>query len=1273
MYLPQAPLRGERRIVRLHLKAHLLIRLSLAAGILLGTCASIEPPALTSVVSSTPVNRNSPSAVLPWLGSTRFRRINTSDGISHPYITGITRDQQGFVWIATSNGLNLYDGYTFTAYQNKPGDRTTLDFNDLSVVYIDSENTLWVGGAGGIDRFNREEGIFERIDEYGQVFALRECSDGRLWAGFWHGLYAYDRHTGAMLESFVSKVDEKIDPENTLQGYVRAIAEDSQGILWIGTDYGLYRFDRASMSFARHPINFNQSEEPLSQRVRSVFVDAQDEIWVGTSYGLGHFEQASGNIKLYPFEAGGTEFGNETVTTIQADKSGNMWIGTLHGLVLFNPALDRYERFLHDPKVNTSLSDNFILSVFVGPTGLTWVGTTNGISLYNPRANQFQTYLYPYELVNAPPLILDEPSPTSFSEMKVEAILEDHQGNLWIGTKLGGLIQMDSNSGEVNIFLHDPDDPNSLSDNRVSAVYQDHKGNLWVGTGSGWLEKYDPEKDEFVHLANLSAPIVALNEDGAKNLWIGTHGNGVAYWRIEAGGLTHFPWEDPAQPSGFSETASHIITSIMIDDDGVPWIGSYLGGINLWKNNLFTHYRHQADDIFSLGDDYVNVLWQDSRDKNIIWVGTMGGGLDRFDLETGHFTHFTTANGLPDNIVTCILEDGTGNLWLNTSRGLSRFTPETGEIWNYNGADGIPEGSVLPGGCLKRTDGTLLFTTPNNIITFDPTLVSVNETIPSIAITTLMVNTLIVMEDVTTDSSIQRTYRENYFTFEFAALDYAAPEENTFAYKMEGLDLDWVAAGTRNRADYPDLDPGEYTFRVLGANSDGVWNEQGLAVHISITPPFWQTGWFLGLIGLVLVAAVYTAYRGRLRGLELQRQALEKEVRARTDEINQRRREIEALYRADEDLYRHLDLEQVLQALVDTAVPLVKADQGAVLGWDAARENLVVLAALGLQDDMINQVCLAHDSEEARQILTNDKPRVVEDASQELPGMQGTVRWEGIRAFIQMPIRIGDEVFGEFNIAFIEPRKFTVDEIRLLAALTQRAAVAIQNAQLFEKAQELAASEERSRLAHDLHDAVTQTLFSASLIAEALPLLWERSPQKGRDRLEKLRLLNRGALAEMRTLLLELRPKALLDANFEHLVQQLGAAASGQTGVPVNIKIEGSCKLPEKVHLSLYRIIQEALNNTIKHANARQIDIILTCKIDSEDDNQALHLIIWDDGKGFDTTNVSPDKLGLRIMRERAQSIGAVLDVASYPGKGTRIQMIWRAGLEGRDEETNDE
>jgi two-component system nitrate/nitrite sensor histidine kinase NarX len=263
---------------------------------------------------------------------------------------------------------------------------------------------------------------------------------------------------------------------------------------------------------------------------------------------------------------------------------------------------------------------------------------------------------------------------------------------------------------------------------------------------------------------------------------------------------------------------------------------------------------------------------------------------------------------------------------------------------------------------------------------------------------------------------------------------------------------------------------------------------------------------------------------------------------------------------------------------------------------------------------------------------------------------------------MHVPIEVGGQIFGVFNADYLQPRGFGDDELRLFMALAQRAALAIENAQLYEQAQQAAVLEERQRLARDLHDAVTQTLFSASLIAEVLPTMWASDPKEGEQLLDDLQQLSRGALAEMRNLLLELRPSALTETGLGDLLSQLAEAIAGRTGIPVEVDlewVEESCTLPPDVHAALYRIAQEALNNVAKHAGASRVRVGLRCE-SNQDTGISVQLRVSDDGCGFDLDCVPPGHLGLAIMRERAAGVGAELAIQSEPGVGTQVVVVWR-------------
>jgi PAS domain S-box-containing protein len=382
-------------------------------------------------------------------------------------------------------------------------------------------------------------------------------------------------------------------------------------------------------------------------------------------------------------------------------------------------------------------------------------------------------------------------------------------------------------------------------------------------------------------------------------------------------------------------------------------------------------------------------------------------------------------------------------------------------------------------------------------------------------------------------------------------------------------------------------------------------------------------------------------------------QTLEGYVEERTRELERRMRELEALYRADEEFYGSLELDRVLQALVDVAVEVLEADKATVMVWDDKRERLVVGAARGFRPETVSQMVHVRGEGVTTIVATTGQPIKVEDAPSDPRVAHRITGPEAIQSLMHVPIKISGEVFGVYGVNYCRRHVFTVDEERLLTALAQRAAVAIQNAQLYEQAQQAAAVEERQRLARELHDAVTQTLFSSSLIAEVLPRLLERDPSEARQRLEELRQLTRGALAEMRTLLLELRPAALIEVPLADLLRQLCDAFTGRSRVPALLSVQGHTQLPSDVQVALYRIAQEALNNVAKHARARQVEVLLRCS------PERVALTVRDDGSGFDLLDVTADHLGLRIMRERAAAVGAQLDIESRSGHGTRVHVAW--------------
>ncbi|HUS84946.1 MAG TPA: GAF domain-containing protein, partial [Anaerolineales bacterium] len=567
--------------------------------------------------------------------------------------------------------------------------------------------------------------------------------------------------------------------------------------------------------------------------------------------------------------------------------------------------------------------------------------------------------------------------------------------------------------------------------------------------------------------------------------------------------------------------------------------------------------------------------------------------------------------------------------------------------------DGLQDNEFNVGAHFTSEGGEMFFGGIQGFNAFFPVDIQLNPSIPPIVITTFYKFNQPVRTDLLPQERIELSYQENFIAFEFSALDFNAPDSNQYAYMLEGLDEDWIEAGTRRYVSYTNLEGGDYVFRVKGSNSDGAWNEEGASAYIAVTPPYWETFWFRAIALFGVIGLAFAALRLRVRTIEARSRDLEGIVQERTREIEQRRQELDALYRADEELFRHLEVDQVFQALVDIAVEILHADKGSLFFWDDQTEKLIPRAAKGLKPETLEQMQSSSEDGTIGWVLATGQPAIVHNVRDESKVASWITDVEGIQSFMHIPIRIEDAIYGVFNVDYMEPRGFGTEEQRLFTALAQRAALAIEQAQLQDQAQQAAVFEERQRLARDLHDAVTQTLFSASIIAEVIPRLWEQDPELGLSRLEILRELTKGALAEMRTLLIELRPAAIAEADLVELMRQLAESTTGRARIPVDLQVDGECDFTPEVKVVLYRIAQEALNNVAKHSKATRAAIRLLCE------EQKVELTIEDDGIGFDIGSVPPDHLGLRIMRERAESIGAELAIESGQNEGARITLTW--------------
>jgi signal transduction histidine kinase len=541
-----------------------------------------------------------------------------------------------------------------------------------------------------------------------------------------------------------------------------------------------------------------------------------------------------------------------------------LWIGTLTAglskLDLESGSIYHYGTVAGD---QNSLGDSIVLAIYQDGDGVLWIGTRNGLDRWDRDSSVWHHYRH------------DPQDPTSLSHNQVWTILEDSSGTLWIGTQ-AGLDRYDGEKGDGQNahFSHHPPVSQAFysDDSSVRSIVEGEGGVLWVASSSV-VYQYYPEQDRFRHV-----------------------------WSIEQS----LSWERTRRGYSWKPT-------IIEDRAGALWLGTPEDGLYRLQGEQRTWYQADPQDSDSLSSNSVLYLFEDTSGQ--LWVGT-GAGLDRFDPETETFSHYRVQDGLPNNEVRGIVEDdvppslGGPHLWISTVGGLSRFDPQAETFRNYDTADGLQGSEFNSGAVFKSSSGELFFGGMNGFNAFHPEQLTENTYVPPVVVTSLRLFDSVLRRDLASDEQIELSHRENSLSFEFVALDFHAPGKNQYAYRMEGVDEDWVYAGNRRYAEYRDLNPGSYLFRVKGSNSAGVWSDEDTLVHITISPPFWGTWWFRGLVGMVLAVVVVGAFRLRVRGIEARSRGLENLVDERTAELQ---REIEGRARVEAAL-RETEREKAIVA-----------------------------------------------------------------------------------------------------------------------------------------------------------------------------------------------------------------------------------------------------------------------------------------------------------------------------------------------------------------------
>lgn len=803
-----------------------------------------------------------------------FEHLSINEGLSQSTVHCIVQDRKGFLWIGTADGLNRYDGIKFKIFRHDPQDSTSLSANSVTALFEDSSGTLWVGTeSGGLNRYNSfsEQFTCFRHDpdnpgsiSYNYIKVIYEDKSGTLWFGTYGGGLNYlDRSTG----QFVSFKRESGENSAISSDTIFAIYEDSMNNLWIGTHVGLDKFDRIKRTFTRFPAPKSGSVRAGSNRILSIFEGPTNQLYICTFHGIFLFDRGENNFLSCTAVPGiPRALEDKSFFSIMKDTSGFVWLGSSEGLYVCDGLTDRMHHFFRDEKNQKGLSNNTIRSLYEDSSGVIWIGTDEGMNKLDLKRKKFR-------------LFSRRKKENSLSHNAVFSLYEDSFGLLWIGTN-GGLNCYDKTTRTFRLFQNDPQDVQSISDSVVFSIYEDTERTLWFGTNRG-LNKFNRDSETFTrYMKKLNDPaslshgvVLTMREDRFHNFWVGTFNGGLNKFDRDSGTFTHYK-TNPADPTSLSMDT---VTVIFEDSSGELWVGTNLGLDKFDQSSgTFTHFQYDPANPRSISHNEITSLYEDS--LGILWIGT-GGGLNRLHREDGTFTRYHTGDGLPNDMIYGILEDDEGRLWLSTNYGLSRFTPATGRFRNYDVKDGLQSNEFNGGAYFKNGNGEMFFGGMKGFNAFFPSEVEDNPHIPEIVFTDfLLFNQSVSCHKshcldvaISEAEEILLTYSDSVFSFEFAALDFRAPEKNHYSYRMVGFDEKWLHSGTRNFVTYTNLDPGNYTFRVKGSNNDSIWNDHGAELKLTITPPPWKTWWAYSIYFFFIGAVILGYIRSQARKLERER------------------------------------------------------------------------------------------------------------------------------------------------------------------------------------------------------------------------------------------------------------------------------------------------------------------------------------------------------------------------------------------------------------------
>ncbi len=835
--------------------------------------------------SQLPLPLRSPSQV-------QFRVYSLEQGLSQSSVMGILQDKRGFVWLATEEGVNRFDAYSFRIFRNESGDSSSLSDSYTTALCLDARGTVWVGTlAGGICAYEPHSERFvsyryqpnnpRAISSNNIKAILQSRMNTKVWIATGDGgINAFNPETRAFTRFF----HVPANPQSLSSNLVNCLAEDADGMLWLGTDAGLCRFNPTTglaETFTHDPNNTNSLAH---NDVRAITIDQQGRLWLATfGGGMDCFSPKSKAWRHYTEEH--QEIPENRLNCLRFTSDGLLWVGTHNsGVVAFDTATARFQAFTNSPSDPTSLGNSRVYALMEDRDGRLWVGTNaGGVGIYDPKARKFLHYRH------------DPARAKSLSSNSVSGILEDAQHRLWIGTQESGIDLFNDADGTFTVFAHDPRKPTTLSNKRVLSIHQDPSTQkLWVGTEVG-LNFFDPAtgiSKHYFHDPNNPASIsndrayevhIPLKTSPvAGKIWLGTFTGGLNLFDPVTERSVRFQYN----PQDTNSLSNNDVISLRERKDSTLWVGTFGGGISVLnlKTQQWRRFQHDPTSPRSISANAVTCFQEDS--KGNFWVGTVNG-LNRYEPATESFVRYQKNSGFLDELVYAILEDKRGNFWISTNKGIVRFHPDTKLIRQYDVSDGL-QSNEYNSGAFKTSDGRMFFGGINGFNVFHPDSIQDQANTSPIVLTGFRkFNKNIRLDTSITEAhTLTLPYSDNFISFEYTQLNYTNPQKNYYAYKLDGFDGEWIEAGSVREATYTNLDPGEYTFRVKAANHDGIWGEREATVRLVVLSPWWRTWWFRLLVAIVIASVIAGIFQWRTRQINVRNRILSHSVREQTGEIS---------------------------------------------------------------------------------------------------------------------------------------------------------------------------------------------------------------------------------------------------------------------------------------------------------------------------------------------------------------------------------------------------